>query len=70
MPSATAWAGSERQGTTGAPLCETDIARWKRVLGDGLRLQPDRRQEAEVAIAADVVIRMRELGCPEYVLLT
>ena len=48
-------------------LVEADISRWKRVIGDGLRSQTDGRQATEVAIAADVLNRMLELGCPEYV---
>jgi hypothetical protein len=48
-------------------LVESDISRWKRVVGDGLRFQTDGRQAAEVAIAADVLNRMLELGRPEYV---
>src|SRR3954452_25532696 len=48
-------------------LVECDISRWKRVLGDGLRSQTDGRQATEVAIAADVLNRMLELGRPEYV---
>ena len=37
------------------------------VIGDGLRSQTDGRQASEVAIAADVLNRMLELGRPEYV---
>jgi hypothetical protein len=48
-------------------LVEADISRWKRVIGDGLRFQTDGRQAIEVAIAADVLNRMLELGRPEYV---
>ena len=48
-------------------LGECDISRWKRVIGDGLRSQTDGRQASEVAIAADVLNRMLELGRPEYV---
>ena len=48
-------------------LVESDIARWKRVVGDGLRFQTDERQATEVAIAADVLNRMLELGRPNYV---
>ena len=48
-------------------LVEADISRWKRVVGDGLRFQTDGRQATEVAIAADVLNRMLELGRPEYV---
>src|SRR3954447_17950485 len=48
-------------------LVESDIARWKRVIGDGLRSHTDGRQVSEVAIAADVLNRMLDLGRPEYV---
>ena len=48
-------------------LVESDISRWKRVISDGLRFQTDKRQAAEVAIAADVLNRMLDLGRPEYV---
>ncbi|MBK1660827.1 IS5 family transposase [Paracraurococcus ruber] len=47
-------------------LIEADISRWKCVIGDGLRSQTDGRQATEVAIAADVLNRMLELGRPEY----
>jgi hypothetical protein len=48
-------------------LVEADISRWKRVIGDGLRSQTDGRQATELAIAADLLNRMLELGRPEYV---
>src|SRR4051794_2383093 len=48
-------------------LVESDISRWKRVVGEGLRFQTDGRQASEVAIAADVLNRMLDLGRPEYV---
>ena len=48
-------------------LVESDISRWKRVIGDGLRFQTDGRQASEVAIAVDVLNRMLELGRPKYV---
>ena len=48
-------------------LVEADIARWKRVVGDGLCFQTDGRQATEVAIAAEVLNRMLDLGRPEYV---
>jgi hypothetical protein len=48
-------------------LVESDVSRWKRVIGDGLRSQTDGRQATEVAIAADVLNRMLELGRPEYI---
>ncbi len=48
-------------------LVESDISRWKRVVGDGLRFQTDGRRATQVAIAADVLNRMFDLGRPEYV---
>ena len=48
-------------------LVEADIARWKRVIGDALRSHTDGRQATEVAIAAQVLNRMLDLGRPEYV---
>jgi hypothetical protein len=48
-------------------LVESDISRWKRVIGDGLRSQTDECQDTEAAVAADVLSRMLELGRPEYV---
>src|SRR3954454_16716800 len=48
-------------------LVEADVSRWKPVVGDGLRFQTDGRQATEVAIAADVLNRMLDLGRPEYV---
>ncbi len=50
-------------------LVEADIARFKRVIGDGLRSQTDGRQTTEVAIAVQVLNRMLELGRPEFVRL-
>jgi hypothetical protein len=48
-------------------LVESDVSRWKRVVGDGLRFRTDGRRATEVAIAADVLNRMLDLGRPEYV---
>ena len=48
-------------------LVEADIARFKRVIGDGLRSRTDGRQATEVAIAVGVLNRMFDLGRPEYV---
>jgi hypothetical protein len=48
-------------------LVEADISRWKRVVGDGLRSRTGGRQATEVAIAADVLDRMLDLGRPSYV---
>jgi hypothetical protein len=39
-------------------LVESDISRWKRVIGEGLRSRTDGRQETEVAIATKVLNRM------------
>ena len=48
-------------------LVEADVSRWKRVTGDGPRSQADGRQATEVAIAANMLNRMLELGRPEYI---
>jgi hypothetical protein len=48
-------------------LVEADVARWKRVIGGELRSRTDGRQATEVAIAADVLNRMLDLGRPKYV---
>jgi hypothetical protein len=48
-------------------LVEADIARFKRVIGDGLRSRTDDRQATEVAIAVGVLNHMLDLGRPEYV---
>ncbi len=59
----------EASGYSWRALAEADISRWKRVIGDGLRSRTDGRQATEVAIAADALNRMLELGRPEYVRL-
>jgi hypothetical protein len=56
-----------RSGYSFRALAEADISRWKRVIGDGLRSQTDGRRATEVAIAADALNRMLDLGRPEYV---
>jgi hypothetical protein len=48
-------------------LVEAGIARFKRVIGDGLRSRMDGRRATEVAVAVGVLNRMLELGRPEYV---
>ena len=48
-------------------LVESDISGWKRVIGDGLRSQTGGRQATEVAIAANLLNHMLELGRPEYI---
>jgi transposase len=46
---------------------EAAIARWKQVIGDGLRSRTDERRTTEVAVAAHALNRMLELGRPSYV---
>jgi hypothetical protein len=58
---------AEGLGYNWRALVEADASRWKRVIGDGLRSQTDGRQATEVAVAADALNRMLELGRPEYV---
>src|SRR5215211_7120665 len=48
-------------------LVEADIARWKCVIGGELRSRTDGRQATEVAIAANALNRMLDLGRPAYV---
>ena len=50
-------------------LVEADIARFKRVIGGGLRSHTDGRRATEVAIAVGALNRMLELGRPAYVRL-
>ncbi|PZW48588.1 DDE family transposase [Humitalea rosea] len=50
-------------------LVEADIARFKRVMGGGLRSRTDGRRATEVAIAVSALNRMIGLGRPEYVRL-
>jgi len=66
-PSAAARGWQRFSGYGWRALVESDIARWKRVVGDGLRFQTDLRQTTEVAIAAEALNRMLDLGRPEYV---
>ena len=44
-----------------------DFGRWKRVIGQTLRSQTDKRQATEVAIAVAILNRMLALGRPSYV---
>jgi hypothetical protein len=46
---------------------EGQIGRWKQVIGDGLRFHTDAAQSAEVAVAAEVLNRMLDLGRPTSV---
>ncbi|MGZ9151636.1 MAG: IS5/IS1182 family transposase, partial [Nitrospira sp.] len=46
---------------------EGQIGRWKEVIGDALRFHSDEAQATEVAIAAEVLNRMLDLGRPNSV---
>lgn len=46
---------------------EGQFARWKQVIGDGLRFHSDEARATEVAIAAQVLNRMLDLGRPDSV---
>jgi hypothetical protein len=46
---------------------EGQFARWKQVIGDGLRFHSDKARAAEVTIAAQVLNRMLDLGRPNSV---
>ena len=46
---------------------ESQIGRWKRVIGDALRFHTDEAQAAEVTIAVEVLNRMLDLGRPNSV---
>ena len=61
----TGW--QKASGYNWRALVEADVARWKRVIGDGPRSQTDGRQAIEVAISPDVLNRMLDLGRPEYI---
>ena len=57
----------KRSGYTKRARAEAAIARWKQVIGDGLRSRTDERRATEVAVAAHALNRMLELGRPSYV---
>ena len=57
----------KRSGYTRRALVETSISRFKRVIGDALGSQTDRRRATEVAIAVHALNRMLELGRPKSV---
>jgi hypothetical protein len=46
---------------------EGQFARWKQVIGDGLRFHSDEARVTEVAIAAAALNRMLDLGHPNSV---
>jgi hypothetical protein len=57
----------KRSGYNRRAKAEAAVARWKQVIGDGLRSRTDERRATEVAVAADALNRMLELGRPSYV---
>ena len=57
----------KRSGYNRRAQAEAAIARWKQVIGDGLRSRTDERRATEVAVAAHALNRMLELGRPSYV---
>jgi hypothetical protein len=54
-------------GYTKRARAEAAIARWKQVIGDGLRSRADECRATEVAVAAHALNRMLELGRPNHV---
>jgi transposase len=57
----------KRSGYNRRSKAEATVARWKQVIGDGLRSRTDERRATEVAVAAHALNRMLELGRPSYV---
>ena len=60
-----AW--QKASGYTMRARAEAAMARWKQVLGDGLRLRTDDRRATEVDVAVHALNRMSELERPNYV---
>jgi len=54
-------------GYTKRARAETGMARFKQVIGDGLRSHADERRVTEVEVAVHVLNRMLELGRPNSV---
>ncbi len=54
-------------GYTKRARAEASIARFKRVIGDGLRSHTDERRATEVNVAVHALNRMLEFGRPNYV---
>jgi hypothetical protein len=57
----------KRSGYNRRAKAEAAVARWKQVIGDGLRSRTDERRATEVAVAAHALNHMLELGRPSYV---
>jgi transposase len=62
-----AW--QKASGYTKRARAEATMARWKQVIGDGLRAHADARRATEVDVAVHALNRMLELGRPSYVRL-
>src|SRR4051794_15529459 len=60
-----AW--QKASGYTKRARAEATVARWKQVIGDGLRAHADARRATEVDVAVHALNRMLELGRPSYV---
>ena len=60
-----AW--QKASGYTKRARAEATMARWKQVIGDGLRAHADARRATEVDVAVHALNRMLELGRPSYV---
>ena len=61
------WPGSATAAIIERARVEGQFARWKQVIGDGLRFHSDEARATEVAIAAQVLNRMLDLGRPNSV---
>jgi hypothetical protein len=57
----------QSSGYTRRAKAETAMARWKRVIGDGLRAHTDWCRDTEVKVAVHVLNHMLTLGQPSYV---
>ncbi|MCW2241568.1 IS5 family transposase [Azospirillum canadense] len=60
-----AWQTSSRYNIRA--LVEAAFSRWKRVVGDALRIRTEDRRNTEIAIAVRVLNRMLDLGRPDSV---
>jgi transposase len=56
----------KRSGYNRRSKAEAAVARWKQVIGDGLRSRAEERRTTEVEAAAHALNRMLELGRPSY----
>ena len=54
----------KRSGYNVRARVEAGVARWKQVIGDGLRAHKDERRATEVEVGVYALNRMLELGRP------